>query len=109
MGQGGGRFLHPARPSFHSWPLVKLQCLAKGLLPEVLVDPKLCAPQVGRGGFIWPLGDLGRQGLLRSPLGVKSAAAPLGQEAPGQPRLSSKRGARSCELCPAGAARATWI
>lgn len=110
FGTGRGPLLTSSPPIFtlrgrlqnrSAWPRVSYS--------QAPGDPKLSAPQVGRAGFIWPVGVPRRKGLIRSPLRVKSAAAPLGLEAPGRPRLSSKRGAGSCELCRAGAAPATWI
>lgn len=110
FGTGRGPLLTSSPPIFtlrgrlqnrSAWPRVSYS--------QAPGDPKLSAPQVGRAGLVWPVGVPRRKGLIRSPLRVKSAAAPLGLEAPGRPRLSSKRGAGSCELCRARAAPATWI
>lgn len=99
--------MQAARPSFHS-AVCKPARLAEGLLRRP-GDPKQCLPQVGLApGLIWPVVILGSK-LVRNSHWVKLAAAPQGLEAPSRPRLSSKRGAGSCEPRGPSVACATWV
>lgn len=108
MEQGGGdRFLHPARPSFYFGRLQNCKTVVPG---RGSPTPGPSGPQAVRAPGRANKANLACRSLGEGgPLWVELPAAPLGPQARGRPRLSSKRGARSCELCRAGATRATWI